>query len=971
MENELNAGQSPWMRRLPWLMGGAAFLLYCLTLNPWVSSASMGQVAKVAGYSWQSETLDPLYYAVSSPLRLLPPRLIPLGVNLLSALGAALTLALLARAVSLLPHDRTQDQRERETSVGSLLSGNLAWLPPVLAAVVCGLQLTFWEHGTNGTPEMVHLVCFAYAVRALLEFRFDGREAWLYKGAFAFAALMTSDWLFVAFGPLFLGAVIWLCGLSFFSLRFLGRLMLCGLAGLSLYLLLPLLASLSKIEPLGFWEALRMNVAAQKYVLTLLPQIFPKNVFLLLSLTSLLPVFVMSIRWASHFGDSSQVGQWVTKYVFHIVHLLMLLTCTWVMLDPRFSPRNIGYGLPFLSLYWLAALSVGYFSGYFLVIFRPFNNRGRQQDPFERPLNRLASGFVILLALVAPAILCLKNHPEIRINNRNEVRDIAELVAAKLPKSGYLLSDDPRWALLTKIWLARTDRDKDFVIAETWALRSPGYHRYQRQKYGERWPFAEEARRKDLLSVAFMLETLKRLEKVGELYYLHPSFGFFFEHYYAEPHGLVFKLKPYGDTTLLPPALSPPILAENEAFWDKVSREQLPKILQILTPKYPTATKSLRDELTKILKLSAESHAELRSLGTLYSRTLNYWAVELQKAGDLEKSAVQFDLAQQINPKNIVAKINLAFNRNYRAGKRERVISPTTVEDLFGDEYRSWDAVLTANGPFDEQNLCYAQGLTLFQNGLYRQSAQAFDRVHTFAPEDPPSRLWLGQLNLMARKPARALELVREIVEQPARFELDTTNRTDALCLVAKAHLQLNQSDQAKTLLEVAIQASPTNFYLLANAIGILSGSGDYSTALINVDRLLTLNPDSDFGLLHKGYINIQLNAYAEAVLAMTQLLTIKTNQPEALLNRAIAYFRSEKFDPARQDYETLQRVWPTLYQNQISYGLGEIAFRRNDTNGAIRQYQTYLSNAVPNSAETKLIESRLRELKGDKPTKP
>ena len=51
MENDSIAGQSSLIRRLPWLVGLAGLILYFVTLHPWVSVTSMGQVAKVAGYS--------------------------------------------------------------------------------------------------------------------------------------------------------------------------------------------------------------------------------------------------------------------------------------------------------------------------------------------------------------------------------------------------------------------------------------------------------------------------------------------------------------------------------------------------------------------------------------------------------------------------------------------------------------------------------------------------------------------------------------------------------------------------------------------------------------------------------------------------------------------------------------------------------------------------------------------------------
>ena len=92
---------------------------------------------------------------------------------------------------------------------------------------------------------MFDLLLFAYVVRCLLEFRIDERESWLMRAAFVFGVGMTNNWAMIGFFPLFLVALVWIKGLSFFNLRFLARMSLCLLAGLSLYLLLPLVQSLS------------------------------------------------------------------------------------------------------------------------------------------------------------------------------------------------------------------------------------------------------------------------------------------------------------------------------------------------------------------------------------------------------------------------------------------------------------------------------------------------------------------------------------------------------------------------------------------------------------------------------------------------------------------------------------------------------------------------------------------------------
>lgn len=963
MDKALNARRNIVTHRLPWVVGSAALLLYLFTLNHWISFVNMPQVAKVSGFSWQSELLNPVYFLVSSPLRLLPPQWAPMAVNLLSALCGALVIGLLTRAVLLLPQDRTHQQRERESSEFGTLSGRFAWLPPVLAAAVGGLQLSFWQHATNGTPDMVNLVLFAYVVRALLEHRADGQDAWLAKAALAYGALMTSDWLAVGLFPAFLAALIALKGLSFFKGSFLMRVLLCGVIGLSLYFLLPVLVALSKSEPIGFWVALKANLGTEKSMILM----FPKKVFLLLSLTSLVPVLVLSFKWSSYFGDTSQLGITMATTVFHIAHLALLLISLWVMFDPSFSPRHSGFGQPFLMLYLFSALSVGYYSGYFLLVFRPILTRSRRTISGNRLLHRLAIGVIALLTLLAPAVLLIKNLPVVRETNRSALADYARLTAETLPKSGYLLADDPRRGLLVKLWLARLGRIKDFVVVETWPLQSPQYHQHLKQLHGERWPFAPSGTNTTDLPIP--VDALKLLAQVGDLFYIHPSFGIFFEYFHLEPHGMLYRLRPFSGMELLPPPLPAEVIAENEAYWSKATAEVFPKLTKAITPPEPGAKPTFRGWLIKKMRLPDEPPGETRTTGALISRSLNYWGVEIQKTGNLEKAADYFETARQLNPDNVVAVANLEFNRKYRAGERSPVVMPNSVEDRFGDKYRSWDQVLGANGPFDEPNLTYAQGFTFMRQGLLRQAASAFERVHAFAPDDIASRLWLAQLNLLARQPERSLEFSRDLVEHPERFELNDTNRVDALSLAARAYIAGQKPEQAVNMLEAAVKTSPTNTYLLANVTGIYSEHGRFSNALANIERQLRLNPDDPASLLNKGFCYIQMKNYPEAVRTMTHLLTLTTNNPNALLNRAIAYLQNDQLDEARQDYEALLDLHPNA--RQIYYGLGEIAYRRKETNAAIAHYESYRSNAPPDTAESKFVEKRLLELRGLKPSEP
>ena len=127
------------------------------------------------------------------------------------------------------------------------------------------------------------------------------------------------------------------------------------------------------------------------------------------------------------------------------------------------------------------------------------------------------------------------------------------------------------------------------------------------------------------------------------------------------------------------------------------------------------------------------------------------------------------------------------------------------------------------------------------------------------------------------------------------------------------------------------------------------------------IDRKLKTTPDDPTWLFGKGYACIQMTNYDAAIAALTRLLTIQTNNPDALFNRAIANLNGDKLDAARTDYQQLQQIFTNSFQ--IAYGLGEIAWRKHETNEAVKNYKVYLTTANTNTAEAKEIIQRLQQI--------
>ncbi len=960
-------------RTLPWLLAAAAFVTYWLTLNHWVSLYNYQAVATISGWNWQPEIYNPLYVVVTWPFRWLPAAQIPAALNLFSAVCGALTLGLLARSVAILPQDRSDAQREREHSVFSFLTTGSAWLPPVFAVLVCGLQMTFWEQATNGTLEMFELLLFAFVVWCLLEYRLDEREWRLFLAAAVLAAAVTESSLTVGFLPLFVAAVAWIRGLSFFNLRFLTCMLLGGLAGMLFYLLLPLLAVLSHKMPITFWEVLKLNLASSWNTVKLFfTQSEVRKTLLLLSPASLLPILVIGIRWKSSYGDS-KLGLALTSFMIHVIHATLLLVCVWVALDPPFSPRHLGFGPSFLTFYYLGALSVGYFTGYFLLIFgrrageraggSPRMPREQKPDPLQ-PLYRLVWAGVWLFTAFAATGLVYKNLPQIRNVNDDTCKTYGALVAENFPRPGGIcLSDDPRRTVLLHAALVREGRAGDFLLVDTASLSAPAYHAFLHKMSPARWPDTISASEQtNGISQRHLIGLMTMLVKTNALFYLNPSFGYYFEQFYPEPHGLVNQLKILPGDTLLPPTPDNDLVAVNEAFWKRAQKLALDPVIHAIAPPGPTSAENIGGILLKRFHVMRDPNPNATTVGQFYSCGLNFWGVKAQRVNDLKAAASDFETAVQLNPDNVVAHINLDFNHSLQAGQTVPIDLTKATADQFG-KYNSWISLLGDNGPFDEPSFTFQYGLILMRGELSRQAVAPFHRVHELAPDNLAARLLLAQCYLASHLSDLALDMLREPMAQPEKFSLAASDLSQFNMLAASAYFQKKDNDRGIELVQAEISRQPTNEVLSVRAAHVYLTLGLFTNALAIIDRKLQDAPEDPAWLLGKGFASIQIKDYDSGIIALTHLLSIQTTNNDARFYRAIAYLQSGQLDAAHADYEKLGQTFTNSYQ--IAYGLGEIAWRNHETNEAIQQYEAYLGVANTNTAEATNIIQRLRELKG------
>ena len=291
---------------------------------------------------------------------------------------------------------------------------------------------------------MFDLLLFAFVIWSLLEYRLDEREGRLFLAAFVYGAGMANNWAMVGFLPVFRRRHHLDSRLELFQFAFFRRMALVRAAG-------NVVLSFAAAAGGGFRQSAG-DVLGDVEIQPGGAVSGGEGLFRPWRCAGDPGAAVVGLAGAGvDDGHPLAFVLWRQQSdgpgagILHVsfVHAIFLVVCVWVAFDPPFSPREKGFGL---TLYYLSALSVGYYSGYFLLVFRGelgtrFQKQGTSSFNF---LNFLAVAAVGLLLLTAVAGLIYKNTSPIRAANDDTFQRYTSLVAESLPAAGgILLSDDP------------------------------------------------------------------------------------------------------------------------------------------------------------------------------------------------------------------------------------------------------------------------------------------------------------------------------------------------------------------------------------------------------------------------------------------------------------------------------------------------------------------------------------------------
>jgi len=905
-------------RVLPWLLGAVMLAGYALTLNHGTAQENFSQVARAEGLLWTPTLVAPVTYLVTLPFGWLPVVWIPLALNFFTALCAAVSLAWLARAVALLPHDLTKQAAQQNRfwtfTPPPLMTRRLPWLPPLLAVVLCGLQFTFWDNAVVASGEMISLLLFAYVVRCFLEYNASGRDGWLLRGALVYGLAVANDWFLLLFFPVLLLALIWVKRLflinshqfeemyrrrGMIKWQLLWQIPAVWFAGALLILLLPILASLTPAAHGEFRPALLASLEAYKNALIHVP----RTLLLTFLLIAVLPVFLMGLRFYHFLSSANRLNYFISGMAFQLVYGFFLLVGLWIMLDAPISPRRLAPTLPTLPLYFLEALSLGFFTGHFLLTsetppeaarkgrLTSFERRDQQLGTLTRLLKWAVLAGILLLAVAIPAILVSKNLPLVMRQRANPCDTYLKQVEAALPPGGAVLIGNDSFRLIClEADLRHLGRQQNYLLLNTETLADiPAYLDFlKKQSPGFNLNLAlstnlPAAERRKIVAVVL----LQQLGTNHDIYSLHPApqgdaIG---EFYCFEPQGLTYHLKAYRPDVAFAPTTSAARLKENLDFWQQFRTEQFTNLVrQTNPPETPPVSGLLKRFLNTFHKRNEpDPHALLA--GSFYAGALNDWGVELQKNGQLGAAGDCFADALQLNPRNTAALINHQFNDDYQAGREITEQTPLeTAQSL--NQYRDLQHVLR-DGTVDEPNFCFLVATLLSESQLYRPAIAQLERVKALDPDRLSAYLSLASM---------------------------------------------------------------------------FNACHDFTNGLIAANELLARSPTNTIAMVLKANAQIQLLLTSQAISLLDQVITLEPTNQLALLNRGQAWSSLGQFPTARRDYETMLQITPNDYRAYIA--LADLDEREHHLEAAITNYDFFLQYAPTNLREIEIVKARVQALK-------
>jgi tetratricopeptide (TPR) repeat protein len=371
------------------------------------------------------------------------------------------------------------------------------------------------------------------------------------------------------------------------------------------------------------------------------------------------------------------------------------------------------------------------------------------------------------------------------------------------------------------------------------------------------------------------------------IYYLHPSFGYYFEQFYLKPEKGIFRLLPYpsGADSLDKPALTTNQVIENSALAEAIGK------------KFDAPIHSFAKESEQLRK--NQFLDSLIIMGWL-SRNLNQRGVDLIRNNQSEAAEKLFLAACKIyrgSPKgNVVAQANL------------RQVNPESdyefdeeLDRLIGDDellaLSRIDSTLKTYGPFDLTQACFQLGQNFARKTQIRQAYHELTRAAELAKTLPDPVFFIAEMFVSYELPDKAKLFIERLAKMNEANPFTPDQQIKLIRLEAGLLLAASGPDAAEKYLAERLKPHMKSIPGLHTMLAFHLDHDQNTKALALLDNWLKDNPDDLATLTDKGQLLSRLKRYDEAVKVYQSALELANSQEVSNLISMVAATYTEKGD--------------------------------------------------------------------------
>jgi Tfp pilus assembly protein PilF len=601
-----------------------------------------------------------------------------------------------------------------------------------------------------------------------------------------------------------------------------------------------------------------------------------------------------------------------------------------------------GYlGMPLLTFHYVAALVVGYFAGYFILMGTVNPDRSWQRSRGSFNLVQKGFAWVLIVATFGvPVALAYRNYPAIRHENGPVLANLVNQWTESLPEEPSLLlvEDNFSYTLLTA-WRARSQDPVEHLVFYSRSGVEKSYRKQLADRHAGTWPELKSIAESEVNVAGHFLAMVLRTAREQRAFNLTIPNNFMGEYFAMDPHGALFRLRAFAPGEITPRSLNSEQAADIVKWWESRSPffESLNQGFTLETP-------------------------SSMAVGKILSRSANLQGLRLQQSGQYPEAAQLFRYATNFSRENLPARVNLTVNQRLQSGE------PIQTADRKDLESVPLSRLIDLYGPVDEPVTLKLLGESALQRKepLARSAAVAFQRVLELDPNHMDAAIGYAQ----AAASAGELELTRNAITRVRTMgeatPLNAEQQGRLVRVEAAATVGGGEVTQAQISLAEAYDANPEDLATLDLLIHLHQRSGTLTNVLPHIEKAIQLKPGQQPIRERFGLVLLKTGNTAKADEVFTHIIERNSTHAPSRVNRGTARLLKGDLDGAKIDFQWLLDQDRQVIRARI--GLATLAEAQGNLDEARRQVERALEKTAPRSMVYTNLVLHLERLKGGQP---